>query len=390
MHPRAEDIEISRDSIIPLHQQVLNQLRHLILSGKWPPGTRIPSETALQRYLGISRGTIRQALNRAEAEGLIERVPGKGTFVATTSRTRRARGFIGYVTFDFMSEFQGQLLQGAESAARERGYRIIFCNSNGDVREENKLLEQLIADNVEGILIWPALGETSDRVLYHLVQEGRLPVVFVDRSLDALSCDCVLSDNFSGGYMATRHLIELGHRRIAFLSRPILRLEPVADRFEGYRQAMADAGQEPLPPLLVGVPDKELSHQEALRAYRQGTSDELQQIAEILKRPDRPTAIFAMNDLMALQVLRAAERVGLTVPDDLSLVGFDDMDVLTQLGIPLTTVAQDTFALGRRAAELLIGRVEGYRGPPRKEVISTRLQVRQTTGAPSTRVLMPT
>ncbi len=382
MGSRPEDITISRDSIIPLHQQVLNQLRHLILSGAWPPGTRVPSETELQRHLGISRGTIRQALNRAEAEGLIERVPGKGTFVAVTARARETRGFIGYITSDFMSEFQRQLLQGAESTAREQGYRIIFCNSNGDVREEDRLLEQLIADQVDGILIWPSLSETSHRVLFRLVQEGRLPIVFVDRTLDSFPCDCVLSDNFGGGYAATRHLIDLGHRRIAFLSRPVLRLVPVAERYEGHRQAMVDAGLEPSSPLLVGVPDKELGPQEALQAYRQGTSDEIQEIAGILRRSDRPTAIFAMNDLMALQVLRAAEHVGLGVPDDLSLVGFDDMDIITQIGIPLTTVAQDTFAVGQRAAELLIERIEGYRGPARREVIATRLQVRQTTSAP--------
>lgn len=382
MDSRPEDITISRDSIIPLHQQVLNQLRHLILSGAWPPGTRVPSETELQRHLGISRGTIRQALSRAEAEGLIERVPGKGTFVAVTARAREARGFIGYITSDFMSEFQRQLLQGAESTARERGYRIIFCNSNGDVREEDRLLEQLIADQVDGILIWPSLSETSHRVLFRLVQEGRLPIVFVDRTLDSFPCDCVLSDNFGGGYAATQHLINLGHQRIAFLSRPVLRLVPVAERYEGHRQAMIDAGLEPSPPLLVGVPDKELGPQEALQAYRHGTSDEIRQIAEILRRPDRPTAIFAMNDLMALQVLRAAEHVGLSVPDNLSLVGFDDMDIISQIGIPLTTVAQDTFAVGRRAAELLIGRIEGYRGPARREVIATRLQVRKTTSIP--------
>ncbi len=379
MHNKAKDIVISRDSIIPLHQQVLNQLRHLILSGVWKPGTRLPSETELQRHLGISRGTIRQALSRAEAEGLIERVPGKGTFVAVTVPAKETRGFIGYITSDFMSEFQRQLLQGAESTARERGYRILFCNSNGDVREEDRLLQQLIADRVDGILIWPSLSETSHRVLFRLVQEGRLPVVFVDRTLDSFPCDCVLSDNFGGGYTATKHLIDLGHSRIVFLSRPVLRLIPVAERYEGYRQAMLEAGLQPHPPFLVGMPDRELGPQEALQAYRQGTSDEIRHIEAVLKQPQRPTAIFAMNDLMALQVLRAAEHVGLSVPEDLSLVGFDDMDIITQLGIPLTTVAQDTFAMGQRAAELLIERIEGYQGPARREVIATRLQVRETT-----------
>ncbi len=376
-------IEISRESTIPLHLQLLNQLRHLILSGHWPPGARLPSETTLQRQLGISRSTVRQALHRAENEGLIERVPGKGTFVARSPAHRTNNHLIGYITFDFLSDFQRQMLSGAEHAARSRGYRILFCNSSLDVTEEDRLLDQLLADRVGGILIWPALDSNPARRLFRLARQCLTPLVLMDRTLPGIQCDHVSSDHYTGAYQATEHLIRLGHRRIAFLSRPILQLIPVAERLRGYRAALQAAHIPPLDPWLIGTPDQEMGTGYALRTYNAASSQEIEELVRRLDRPDRPTAIFAMNDLMAMQALKAATLVGLRVPEDLSLVGFDDMDLVRHLEVPLTTVAQDTFALGRRAAELLVERIEGYQGPPRQEVLPTQLRVRASTGPPA-------
>ncbi len=373
------NISLSHDSAIPLHTQLLNQLRHLILSGQWPPGTRIPSEPELKRQLNISRSTIRQALSNAEAEGLIKRVPGKGTFVA---QVRPHNHLLGYITFDFLSDFQLRLLSGAESVARAKGYRILFNHSGRDIEEENRLLDQLLADKVGGILIWPALANIPSRRLFQLSQERIVPIVLMDRPLPGVDCDYVASDNYGGAYAAVKHLIDLGHTNIVFLSRPILQLLPIAERLRGYRNAMQDAGLTPRPPWLVGTADEEMGTRYALMSYSQAQGQEIQQIARYLHEENRPTAIFAMNDLMALQVVKAARKVGLEIPDDLSLVGFDDMDFVSHLEVPLTTVAQDSFAMGKRAAELLIERVEGYTGPPRREILPTQLRVRASTSSP--------
>ncbi len=378
------DISISTDSAIPLYVQFLNQLRHLILSGEWPPGSKLPSENELRRQLNISRSTIRQALSHAEAEGLIKKVPGKGTFVADAPFGMNSKRLLGYITFDFLSDFQRQLLSGAESAAKIKGYRILFNHSNRDVNEENRLLDQLLEDKVDGILIWPSLAADPTRRLFQISAEGSVPVVLLDRSLPGLShCDYVTSDNFSGAYAAVQHLIELGHQRIVFLSRPILQLQPISERLRGYEQAMRDAGLPVLRPWLVGVEDQEMGTRYALREYSMAQGEEIEQIVNYLQQKPRPTAIFAMNDLMALQVLKAAGRLGLHIPHDLSLVGFDDHDIAAYLETPLTTVAQNTYSLGRRAAEILIQRVEGYSGPSRKEILPTHLRVRESTAPPS-------
>lgn len=376
------EITISHDSVMPRHVQLLNQLRHLILSGHWPPGNRLPSEAELKRELKISRSTIRQALSNAAAEGLIERVPGKGTFVTRSPTAKRNNHLIGYITFDFLSDFQRQLLQGAESAARAKGYRILFCNSNRDANEENQLLDQLMEDKVGGVLIWPALDDDPGRRIFQLAQQGLVPLVLMDRTLEGLACDYVTSDNCAGAYAATKHLVDLGHRRIVFLSRPILQLLPIAERLRGYREALRDAGLTPLEHWLVGTADREMGTGYALRTYSNASSQDIEEIARYLERPQQPTAIFAMNDLMAIQALKAASLVGLRVPDDLSLVGFDDIDIVAHLEVPLTTVPQDTFTLGRRAAELLIERIGGYNGPPRREMLPTQLKVRVSTARP--------
>jgi len=375
-------IVINRNSMIPLHTQLLNQLRHYIFSGQWEPHSRLPSETELQQQLKISRSTIRQALSNAEKEGLIERVPGKGTFVAAFAE-QSGNSLIGYITFDFLSDFQRQLLAGAECIARTKGYRILFANSNRDVREEDRLLDQLLLeDKVNGILIWPALHDDPSRRLLQLANQCSSPLVLIDRTFRNVKCDYVTSDNYAGAYAATEHLVQLGHRHIIFLSRPILQLLPISERLRGYQEAMRNAGLTPLEPLLVGTADQEMGTGYALRTFGRGSSQEIQEIARTLESTHRPSAIFAMHDLMAIQVLKAAKLVGLRVPDDLSVVGFDDMEIVTHLEVPLTTVVQDTYKMGKRAAELLMERIQGYQGPPRHEVLPTHLKVRYSTTSP--------
>jgi GntR family transcriptional regulator of arabinose operon len=379
------EITIVHEAAIPLHVQLLNQMRHLILSGRWIPGSRIPSEPELQHKLQISRSTIRQALSNAEAEGLIVRVPGKGTFVARSPTDKVNSHLIGYITSQFLTDFQRQLLEGAESTARAKRYRILFCSADQDLKEETRLLDQLLLeDKVGGILIWPAMGGNSSRRLFQLANQGSISLVLMDRTLEGLAFDFVTSDNYAGGYAATEHLVGLGHRRIVFLSRPMLQLLPVAERLRGYQDAMQDAGLTPLEPWLAGVAGQEMVAGDALRTYRDASSQEIREIARYLEEPQRPTAIFAINDLTAMHALRAASLMGMRVPDDLSVVGFDDMNIVANLEVPLTTVAQDTLRIGSRAAELLIERIEGYDGPPRKEVVPIQLRVRASTAPPAT------
>jgi LacI family transcriptional regulator len=165
------------------------------------------------------------------------------------------------------------------------------------------------------------------------------------------------------------------------MARPHLNLLPIAERLRGYRQAMHDAGLEPLEPLLIGA-QQEIGTDYALRSYTNASGEDIQQIRQYLVSPQRATAIVAMNDLMALQTLRAAELAGVKVPQALSVVGFDDMDFVSHLEVPLTTILQDPFALGQEAARLLLQRMEGTNVKPRQVILPTRLVVRASTAPP--------
>jgi GntR family transcriptional regulator of arabinose operon len=378
-------ISIDREGAIPLHVQLLNQLRHLILSGTWAPDARIPSEPELQRQLNISRSTVRQALSNAKAEGLIVRVPGKGTYVASSASGQRSCHLLGYITDDCCDPMQSQVLMGAETIVTAHGFRILFGNSNGAVREESRILDQLVLeDRVAGILVWPVPRKDLSGRLLELCHQGVIPLAAVDRTVEGLSCDLVTSQNYAGAYAAVRHLVELGHRRIALLSHPITYVTTVAERWRGYQAALRDAGLTPREPWLVGSVTREMS----VRIFLgDGVDDHrryVEEIGQYLDSTERPTAIFAVNDIMSIQAMKAARSMGLDVPEDLSLVGFDDNSIINALlDVPLTTVAQDAASIGRRAAELLIERVKGYKGSPRRELLPTELRVRASTAPPA-------
>lgn len=163
--------------------------------------------------------------------------------------------------------------------------------------------------------------------------------MLLDRPVSQLHLPCVSSNNYAGGIQAMDHLIGLGHGGIAFLARPHLHLASVAQRYRAYRDALYAIGENAVgADLLIGT-DQELSSYDA---YLTNDNSSLKPLIDRLQHPDRPTAIFAVNDWMALRFLRATASIGLRVPDDISLVGFDNLEVTELLSPPLTTVAQNT------------------------------------------------
>ena len=370
-------LQVSKDSPIPLYQQLLNEIRARIASGEWPADTRPPTENELADELGISRVTVRQAMGAAVEAGLLVRVPGKGTYVARVTYTRPTRGFVGYVVPHLTHSFNVQTLLGVESVLKTEGWQLIFCTSGGDPNEESRLLENLESEGMAGYIIQPIHSETSARVLGQLVARGR-PVVAVDRTPPGVQVDSVVSDHFEGGYTVVQHLIEQGYTDIVYLGRRPLELSSIAERLRGYRAAMADAGLAPRPPFVVSG-SAEQGYLEVQRDLTYPQSPALRDIAGFLCGPGRPQAVAAMNDLHALLVLEAARHIGVRIPEDMALVGFDDLDLAATLHPPLTTVAQQPFQLGVEAARLLLARIHGEKGPARQVRLPTRLVVRSSS-----------
>jgi DNA-binding LacI/PurR family transcriptional regulator len=378
---KVADIIISQESVVSLHVQLHNQLRQHILSGYWPINSRIPSENQFAEHLGLSRGTIRLALQQAEVEGLIERIAGRGTFVAYTPAKDRKDRLIAFVTCDFDSENQLLVLTGIEGEAKARGYQVVF-NKAKNRQEEIELLRGF-QEKKAGVALWPNGSDTPHQNA-RVYQQLRIPIVLLDRKIHGFDCDCVTSDNYGGARALMQHLIELGHRDIVALSHHGMDLSSVRDRYCAYQDVMEASGLKSQKAWLIGQPGKEMSFHRAIRSSVDNKSPELQQIKEhMINAKPYPTAIFAVNDLLAVLAMRTMKLLGIAVPHVVSVAGFDDTDLAAHLEVPLTTVAQDPFSIGKKAAQMLIDRLEGFVGPVNHHIIPTQLRVRSSTALPA-------
>lgn len=366
--------EISKGSPLPLHTQLLDDLRHKVLTGVFQAHDQLPGEWELAKELDISRTTIQKAWQSAEEEKLIYRVPGKGTFIAPpVQASATVRQTIGLVIPDFRSIFAAQLVGGAERILRAKGCRVQVASSEYTVEEEDRVLHQMNEDGVRGYIIRPVQSSRDDRLITRIA--SATPTVLLDRPVPTLHVPCITSHNYAGAMEAMQHLLSLGHRHITFVARPHLTLWTVAERYRAYGDAMRDAGHTPLPTILIGS-DEELN---TYNAYAHDDDNSLAPLVARLQAPDRPTAIFAVNDWMAIRTLRAATAAGLRVPEDLSLVGFDDLEVSRALVPPLTTVAQNGDLLGAEAAYRLLNLLDGVPSYEVLTLLPTRLIVRGST-----------
>jgi LacI family transcriptional regulator len=275
---------------------------------------------------------------------------------------------------EFRYTFEGSLFDGAEEVLRDKGYRLLYAQSERRISEENRLIHTMCKEGAAGILLWPAKDDSPDRYVYN--PSCTVPIVLLDRPIPGAALPCVTSQNYDGGRQAMEHLIGLGHRRIAFVVWPPLDLLPVAERARAYHDAMEAAGLTPLPLITLGEPVEAVNY----RRYAHEAHEDISTLAEVLRRPDRPTAIFAMNDMVATLVLRAAQETGLIVPADLSVVGFDNHPELAERLMPtLTTVAQNTRLIAREAARRLLILIDGELPQNIFMLIPTRLVIREST-----------
>ena len=371
------DLSVDHDSAVPLHTQLQRQFRELIHSGHWLPGSRLPSESQLQQNLNISRNTVRQALQDLVNEGLVERIPGRGTFVARVFPRRQNDRLIALVTSEFESELD--LLIGAEQVSREKDCFLVFYNHRGNYREEWRILSQLEQQNVSGVLLWSSLPPGAASVSRLAPDFPLPPLVMVDRNTPGLPTDFITSDNVAGGGLAVRHLQQLGHRRIVCLTHDVDDILTVAERIRGYRAAMEAAGDAALASTWILPTGGELSLEDSQALSQDLDNPAMLTLMERL-RQERPGAIFAINDNVALLVLRATQALGWQVPGDLSVVGFDNVDFGSLFTPPLTTVGQDFRAIGRQGMELLLERMEDPSLPPRTLRVPVTLYERATTG----------
>ena len=270
---------------------------------------------------------------------------------------------VGVVIPDLENPFFTAVVRGIEVVLRAAGYTLLLANSDEDAAREREVLQTLRADGVDGIILVPI---NPARDAYREVLAPPLQVVAVDRSPANFRPDLVTVDNVEGTRRGVEHLFGLGHREVALLAGP-LRHSTAKERERGYHEALRAAGR-PLRPDLVHYGD-----------FREGGGYE--GMKALMALPKRPTAVFVTNNLMTLGAFRALHEAGIGIPDELALVGFDDMPWATSLNPPLTAVSQPSQEIGSSAADLLLDRIARPDRAIRHMILETTLVVRASCGA---------
>jgi LacI family transcriptional regulator len=316
---------------------------------------------------GVSIGTVSNVVNRphvvaaatrSRVLSVIEELGYVRDESARQLRAGRSR-VMGLLVLDLGNPFFVDVARGAEEAAHAEGLNIITGNSGQRPELEASYLAMFAEQRVRGVLLSPVA--TSGEALATFRRSGT-PYVFVDRKAPASEASSVSVDDVAGGELAGRHLLETGHRRIAFVNGPAI-LAQCRDREQGLRRALAGSAAE----LTV------------LEAIGLDVSSGRDAGARLLGTSPRPTAVFCANDLLALGVLQAMVGAGVRVPDEMAIIGYDDIEFAGAAAVPLTSVRQPARRLGRTAAELLLAETSDTKPERRAVVFTPELVVREST-----------
>ena len=347
------------------------------------PGERGAREQAtivdVAALAGVSKSTVSNVVRGAEnvSPATRERVLtaiallGYRPNAVARNLVRRRTSTVGIVVGDLANPFYSELAKLIEGRMSDAGYGTMICNTDGRAASERARLDSLLEQRVAGIMMLQFSGDRS--VVGELLAQG-VPLVVV--SCWEERSDCVAVDDGRAAGLAVEHLLALGHRRIAYLSSGLVEPGTERARFHGYARALAAAG--------LALDDGLVLHWERPAYLR--SDDELRgDLERVLARNDAPTAFFGSNDLVAIDVLEALEELGVAVPGDASVVGFDDIAIAGLRRVALTTVAQPREALAQRATEILVRRIESDDGTlPLEQVrLAGSLVVRASTAPPS-------
>lgn len=311
------------------------------------------------RVAGVSPMTVSRVINSSgyasqDARARVERAVGELGFVpnalARQLRSKRTRT-LALVISDITNPFFTTIARGVEDIAAAHDFAVVFCNTDESEAEEMAYVQMLIQRRIDGVLLVPA--SDSGKSL-RLLRKHRVPVVVLDRRVSSPRVDQVRSDSEAGAYQLVRHLIELGHRRIAMLAGH-RNISTAADRAAGYQRALAEHGIEL---------DDRLVRYEGF-----GLAAGYRMARQVVVLHPRPTALFAANNFIAFGVIRALREVGLRIPEAMSLVAFDDLPGDWLIDPFLTVVDQRAYEMGKQAAELILERLEGVERLSRRSII---------------------
>ena len=342
---------------------VTDYLNDYIRENALENGARLPTENELMERTGVSRVTLRRALANMQEERLIYSIQGSGYYVGEL-RACRTDTIPLVISYDQENSKILNVVHGAQDYLNHRNCKLEVHISRRDPQTEREMITQLYDDGHRCIIVFPVSSEDNVDFYFQMIQKG-INFVFIDRRPQSVKCcNFVRADNNTGGYLATKHLIEQGHRNIVvFGLEPLTRTSATFERFFGYQMAMRQFGL-PLP-----------AQQYFYAPYRRLTEE----VQKILRPENKITAVFAINDHAAVDIATHAINQGLSVPEDLAVIGFDNLDITSIFTPNLSTIDQPFTQLGEKAAELAYKHITNALDGYMQLMLPIRLIVREST-----------
>lgn len=327
------------------HEFIENYYINLIEENKVSAGEQLPSENEIAAFFNVSRHTVRQALNYLVQEGWIYKERGKGSFFSN-KREKEKKKNVAVLTTYISDYIFPRIISGIEEELRKKGYNLLLFSSNNDIENEKVCLENIINQDISGLILEPA--QSSINTLSHecmeKLEKNNIKYIEINANCDGEESAYIIVDDEQGGYKLTHYLLELGHRNIAAL----LKVDDLQGerRRKGYIEALNEYDIN-FNKSIVG---------EYITDNRDMYVDQF--VRNILKLEDRPTAIVCYNDQIALRVINNLRKEGISVPEDISIVSFDDSSLAISSDIKLTTIKHPKRDMGVQAAKCIIDMIE--------------------------------
>lgn len=342
----------------PKHQILKEYFARQIEMGQLKPGAILPTELELSSVLGVARSTVRRALRTLEQDGLIQRFQGKGTFVHKDANQMLQKGsaLLALIVPETRTAYYPSLLHSFEEASREIQHQAIVCNTQNDIDIQGNTILQLIDKQSTGVAIVPTTTPLTPAYQIRQLHQNQIPVVFLHRDVKDVQAPLLKMPQEKMGYLAGKTFLEQGHRRVAYMASHISHSN---DQYRlGLQTALQDAGSE--------------LYEENVWSGDSAFPDELKDkiptvVKSLLTSPDRPTAIFASFDSVAELVYLELLKLGVRVPDDISLIGVGGTWRKAGIAAQMTSIVVDETAVGRRAVELLSEMRRGIRSLTNEE-----------------------
>jgi len=365
---------------LSLYEEIARKIQMDIIRSNLNPGDKLGTELELAAHYGVSRATIRHALVSLENAGLIDRLHGRGTFVADKrARMVAGGGNIQIIVPYLTTSFTGRIVTGAQEVLFHHGYSVSVLATNNSQETEGEYIKKIIEQGCPGVIIHATASDFYNPWIFELQRQG-IPTVMT-RHYPYMDSHYVEANNYQGGYDATSYLLKLGHRNVGLVTKRPGFMASLHDRIAGYRDAMSDHGLViKRAMMLTDLEDHRYVYLED--RSKEHEKEVIEQLVGFLQKSPEMTAVICLNDLAAADLLRASRVAGRTVGEDLSIMGFDNIGISANLEPAISTVNCPTYEIGKAAAHILLDELDGRLDGTVGRTLPMELVLRESCGPP--------